>query len=274
MSAFLEANPFRALSIDSLFDKSYAGGPRTILTDSRLYSMYGARQTCDIDGEVDARSGQPTVVLFSDDVAEVPYVKKRPELAPALLNEIEVHEVLHTIARNSCPELGTREITVGNVVYSRRRINEALATIGTIAVMASTNNEFTYVTLFNQLILAGTHEYALAFDLFYKELFPAIARMRFKELRRAAESGKSLRASDVPPYMQLSERPGAADIGALSVAGRNWFVSVPTTYSRLAPQFDPLAEVSNDDILLAAERALTTIRDAQLSLCGGTSGQP
>lgn len=274
VSSFLGANPFRNLAIDSLFDREYAGGPRAILTQSRMYSMIGARQSCDLDGEVDARSGQQTVVLFSDDIVEVAYVKKHPGLAPALLNETEVHEVLHTIARNSCAGLGTREVTVGNVVYSRRRINEALATIGTIAVMASTNNEFTYVTLFNQLIFAGTYNYALTFDLFYKDLFSGIAGMRFKELKRAADAGKSLKFSDVPPYMKLSERPATADIGALSIAGRNWFVSVPTTYAHLSPQFDPLAEVSNAEVLLAAERALIAIRDAQLSLCGGTSDRP
>ncbi|WEF34694.1 hypothetical protein [Pseudoduganella chitinolytica] len=268
VSSFLGANPFRNLAIDSLFDRKYAGGPRTILTDSRLYSMDGARQSCGLDGEVDVRSGLPTIVLFSDDIAEVAYVKKRPELAPALRNETEVHEVLHTIARNSCAGLGTREVTVGNVVYSRRRINEALATIGTIAVMASTDNKFTYVTLFNQLILAGTYHYALTFELFYKELFSSIAKTRFDKLKRAADSGKPLRASDVPPYMKLSERPALADLGALSIDGRSRFVSVPYTYSHLSLQFDPLAEVSNAEVLLAAERALTAIRDVQLSLCG------
>lgn len=274
VSSFLNAHPFRKLSIDSLFDRKYAGGPRAILTDSRAYSMNGARQSCGRDGEVDARSGQPTVVLFSDDIAEVAYVKKHPELAPALRNETEVHEVLHTIARNSCAGLGTREVSVGNVVYSRRRINEALATIGTIAVMASTDNRFTYVTLFNQLILAGTYNYGLTFDLFYKELFAGIAESRFDALKRAAGSGRSLKFADVPAYMKLSERPASTDIGALPIGGRNWFVSVAYTYANLAPQFDPLVDVSNAEVLRVAERALTTIRDAQLSLCGDASDAP
>jgi hypothetical protein len=274
VTAFLVANPFRNLAIDSLFDPNYSGGPRAILTESRMYSMTGARPSCGLDGEIDTRSGQPTVVLFADDVAQVAYVKKHPELAPALFNETAVHEVLHTIAKNSCAGLGTREVTVGNVVYSRRRINEALATIGTIAVMASTKNEFSYVTLFNQLILAGTYNYGLTFDLFYKELFSGIAKRRFGELKRAADSGKSLNSSDVPPYMKLSERPASTDIGALKIDGRNWFVSVPYTYANLAPQFDPLVDVSNGEVLRAAERALTTIRDAQLSLCGDTNDQP
>ena len=76
-----------------------------------------------------------------------------------------------------------------------------------------------------------------------------------------------MRAADVPPYMKLSKEDVQGSLGQISVDGENLFVSVPLVYSNLKLQFNPLVDVSNEDILSAAEASLENLLKVQNSIC-------
>ena len=265
--SFFKQNLFKSNLLGNLFMQEDFNAWKIVLGKSRDYTLAGMRSSCEVYAEVDKRGPVPQVVMFEEDIKSTSYLKKRPEIAATLSKEIEIHEVLHMLTKNSCSELGSKEVVVDGILYSRRRINEALAMIGTISIITQSGNEYTYNTLINQLILSEKLHYGLTFDTFFVELFSAIADKEFNALRKIVNAGGLVQAADVPPYMKLSKEDSHGSLGQISVDGEDVFISVPLVYSNLKLQFNPLVDVSPEDILSAAEASLETLLKVQNSIC-------
>lgn len=265
--SFFKENSFKDDLFGNIFMWEGFDALKVVLGNSREYTLAGVRQSCEIYAEVDKRGPLRQVVMFHEDIKSTSYLKKRPEIATTLSNEIEIHEVLHVLTKTSCSQLGAKEVVIDGIVYSRRRINEALAMIGTISIIAQSRNEYIYNTLINQLILSEKPYYGLTFDLFFVKLFSTIADKEFNGLKKIIDTGGLVRAVDVPPYMKLSKENVQGSLGQIAVDGENLFVSVPLVYSNLKLQFNPLVDVSNEDILSAAEASLENLLKVQNSIC-------
>lgn len=265
--SFFNEKLFKNNLVDNLFMQEDFNALKIILGKSREYTLAGVRPSCEIYAEVDKRGPLPQVVIFDEDIKSTSYLKKRPEIAATLSKEVEIHEIFHMLTRNSCSELGAKEVVVGGIVYSRRRISEALAMIGTISIITQSGNEYTYNTLINQLILSEKFHYGLTFDIFFVKLFSMIADKEFNGLRKIINAGGLVRTADVPPYMKLSKEDVQGSLGQISVDGENLFVSVPLVYSNFKLQFNPLVDVSDEDILSAAEASLENLLKVQNSIC-------
>lgn len=267
LMSFFKENSFKNDLVRNIFNQEDFNALKVVLGKSREYTLAGARPSCEIYAEVDKRGPLRQVVIFDEDIKSTSYLKKRPEIEVTLSKEIEVHEVLHVLTKKSCSGLGAKEVVIDGIVYSRRRINEALAMIGTISVISQSRDEYTYNTLINQLILSEKPYYGLTFDIFFVKLFSAIADKEFNGLRKVTNTGGLVRAADVPPYMKLSKEDVQGSLGQISVDGEKLFVSVPLVYSNLKLQFNPLVDVSNEDILSAAEASLESLLKVQNSIC-------
>lgn len=270
VSIFLKTNGFKDDLTSDLYKTEKSGLVKVIIQKSRSYSMEGIRQSCQKYGEIDKRRSVQRLVLFSEEIKNERYLKKHPEMLPAFAKEIEIHELMHHLTANTCRNLGTREIRINNVLYSQRRINEALASIGSIAVLMSSENEYKSNVLFNDLYFAGSPSYGLTFDLFFTDVFSKIARGEFKKLRLAK---KALTFGDIPQYMKLVSRSGPDTLGELVVDGENKFVSAPLVYANFSSEATRLLDVTDSDILASAEAALATILKVQNSICANVPDQ-
>lgn len=264
---FLNRNLFKNKLTDSLYQIVNPEFVRITIEKSRGYSLNGLQQSCEKYGEVDKRRPEQEIVLFSEKIRNESYLKRHPEMTSSFFKEIEIHEVMHYLTKNTCSDLGVREVRINNVVYSRRRINEALASIGAIAVITSSKEEYKANSLFNDLFFSGSDSYGLTFDLFFSDLFSRISLSEFKKLQKIAKTGRSLKLTDFSSYMKIHEHASSDSLGQLLINGKNMFVSVPLEYSNFKSQFNPLLDVGESDILSAAETALAKIRSVQDSVC-------
>ena len=267
ITSFLTKNAFKNQLTDNLYEIKTAAIPKVTIEKTRSYAMDGISESCGNYGKIDQRLPQQKVLIFADTIKARSYLKKRPELVATFFQEIETHELMHYFTKNSCSNLGSREVSINNVLYSQRRINEALASIGAISVFTSTQDENKKYILFNEFYSAGDSSYGLTFDLFFIPIYAKAARDEFNKLQKTAQAGGKLTAKDMPPYMKLVSQSTADSLGTLTVDGEEKFVSVPPMYSNFSLTYDPLLDVSDGEVLSAAENALATILSVQNSLC-------